>query len=155
MQGDPAVTKSLNDTLLLEITFFEVVHGEEHVWKRKKYKGLRAWYDRRVDGSRERRRWLTDRLFELDSPATIAVRPTVVSPADAPEAILAATQALAQELLASYQAGYVTAESVGDSVTADGFCDRSEEVEKLVGKLEAIAGQIADIGLALFLSEQL
>lgn len=152
MTGDPAVTRAINDTLLIEITLFEVVHAQEHVFQRRKYKGLRCWYDGQVGASRDRRRWLTDRLFRLDAPATIAMRETVVSPADAPESIMAVTMALAQELLASYQAGYVTAESAGDNVTADGLCDLQKDVEQLVGTLEAFAGQIADIGLPAFLA---
>lgn len=155
MQGDPAVTQALNASLMLELTMFEVVHAYEHVFERRKYKSLQKWLDREVDHSRDRRRWLTDRLFRLDSPATISVRSTVVTPTDGPESILAATMALAQELLASYQAGYVTAESAGDNVTADGLCDLQADVEKLVGALEAIAGQIADIGLAAFLSTKI
>ncbi len=155
MQGDPSVTQALNATLLLEITFFEVVHAQEHAFKRRKYKKLRSWYDGQVGASRGRRRWLTDRLFDLDAPATISMRAATVSPADKPDALLAATQALAEELLASYHAGYVTADSAGDSVTADGFCDRIDDVEDLVGALEAFAAQIEDMGLAQWLSEKL
>jgi bacterioferritin (cytochrome b1) len=155
MQADPSVAQALNDTLLLEITFFEVTHAQEHVWKRKKYKGLRDWYDGQVHDSRERRRWLTDRLFKLDAPATIAMRSTTVSPADTPEAILAATLTAAQELLSSYQSGYVTAESAGDNVTADEFCSQQKNVESLVGCLEAFAGQIDDMGISEFLGEMM
>jgi bacterioferritin (cytochrome b1) len=155
MQADPAVASALNDSLLLEITFFEVVHAQEHVFRRKKYKDLRSWYDGHVDKSRTRRRWLTDRLFRLDAPATIAMRSTVVNPADAPEFILAATMTAAQELLASYQAGHLTAGSAGDCVTAYGLCDLVKDVEGLVGCLESFAGQIEDVGIQQFLAQKI
>ncbi len=48
MQADPAVASALNAMLALEITFFEVTHAHEHVFKRRKYKKLREWYDGQV-----------------------------------------------------------------------------------------------------------
>ena len=85
----------------------------------------------------------------------IAMRSTSVDSDDKPEAILAQTLALAQELLAGYQAGHVTAGSAGDCVTAYGFCDRVKDVEKLVGCLEAFAGQIEDVGISEFLGQRI
>lgn len=155
MQADPSVAAALNATLALEITFFEVVHAYEHVFKRRKYKKLREWFDDIVSDSRGRRRYLTDRLFKLDSPASIGMGSAVVNPAEKVEAILSSTLGLAQALLASYQAGYVTAESAGDNVTADGFCDLQADVESLVGSLEAFAGQIEEVGLSVWLGEKL
>jgi bacterioferritin (cytochrome b1) len=155
MQADPSVSEALNASLMIEITMFEVIHAQEHVFMRKKYNGLKKWYDRQVDKSRDRRRWLTDRIFRLDGPAAIAMRATAVDPNDKPEAILAATLALAQELLSSYQAGHATADSAGDTVTAYWFVDLQKDVEKLVACLEAFAGQIEDVGISEFLGQKI
>jgi bacterioferritin (cytochrome b1) len=155
MQADPAIASALNDLLFLELTFFELIHAQEHAFRRKKYKSLVKWYDKQVAGSRDRRRWLTDRLFRLDAPATVGMRPMEVDARESAESILAATMALAQELLSGYQAGHVAAGSAGDCVTAYGFCDRVKDVEGLVGCLEAFAAQIEDVGISEFLGQRI
>ena len=130
MQGDAQVLKSLNDVFFLETTVFEVVHAIEHVFQGRKYKGLRHWYDGQVDDSRCRRRYLTDRTFELGGNLTVAIRSTSIDPRTAPETFLAETLTLAQELLTAYQSAYEVAENARDNVTADELCDLQEEVEE-------------------------
>jgi bacterioferritin (cytochrome b1) len=151
MQGDVAVIKALNDVFALEVTLFESVHAWEHVFQRRKYRCLRKWYDKEVKRSRDRRRYLTDRCFELDGVLMLQVRPMLFNPSDTPEAIFAATSALAGELLTAYQSAYGTAEKAGDNRTADKLCGHQGDVEDLVLDLEAFTAQIADMGLSEFL----
>ena len=151
MQGDPSVIDSLNAVAQCEITVFEVSHAFEHVFQARKYKGLTKWFDKQVKKSRDRRRYLTDRTFELGGSFVIQLMGWVVDPKQPPEAILQTAQDLFTTLLAAYQAAYVTAESSGDSTTAAELCDLQESVESALLDLEAFAGEIADVGLGLFL----
>jgi bacterioferritin (cytochrome b1) len=137
---------ALNAVLFIEITAHEVFHAWEHVMKRRKYKKIEKWYDDANADSRSRRRYLENRLFELDSPATIAMRPTVVEPSAAIAAVFSMSSALANELLAAYQAAYQAAEAAGDNTTSEELCEQQEEVEDLIIDLEAFAGQISDLG---------
>jgi bacterioferritin (cytochrome b1) len=155
MTGDPAVIQALNDVFTLEVTTFEVIHAFEHVFQHRKYKCLRRWYDKQVCHSRGRRRYLTDRCFDLDGMLTVQLKTTTVDPKSPPEAILTATLALALDLLAAYHSGYEIAEDKGDNVTADGLCDLQKEVEDFILTLEAFAGEIADLGLQAFLASKL
>lgn len=155
MTGDPAVLKALNDVFALEVTCFEVVHAFEHVFERRKYKCLKKWFDKQVDHSRDRRRFLTDRCFALDGVLLVTLRSTTVDPKQAPEEILTATLALATELLAAYRSAYELAESKEDNGTADELCSLQKDVEETVLTLEAFAGQIADVGLQAFLATKI
>jgi len=155
MQGDPSVLATLNALFALEVSVFEITHAYEHVMERKRYKRLQKWFDCEVDQSRDRRRYLTDRVFALDGALNLTVPPAVIDPNQKTESYLSATLSLLTSLLDAYQSGYESVEAAGDSVTADALCGFLSTIQNTIGKLESFLGQIQELGLSAFLSQKI
>jgi bacterioferritin (cytochrome b1) len=151
----PGVVDALNTLLKLEITLHECEHGWEKVWQCLGYKGLRKYYDKCTDVSRDHRRYLSKRIIRFGGTLKIESVSMDIDPATPVRDVLATSLGFARTVLEAYRMAYQTIEDAGDATTADDICDMTKEMECMVFKLEAFERQIEDIGIQEWLAEHL
>ena len=155
MLGDPGVVATLNTLNQAEVSLHEVGHAWEKVFECLKYKRLRKWVDSDVvGGSRVRRRYLEKRIIRLGGSIDVALSPATVDPKASVAEILTAAFTAAVDLWRLYQSSYEAVYAAKDWPTADDLVGLQKGVESLIFDLEAFQRQIADVGVQLWLADQ-
>ena len=152
MKADPKVIASLQRALQITITTHEVDKVYRRVAKRRKYKGLRKWFNKSADASGEWRWCIEGILAGYNEPITVTLNDHKVDTTANMISYLTDQGARAVELRKLYHEAYEIAENSGDSTTASKMCDLQDEAECQIRCLEAFSGQINDMGAGVWLS---
>jgi bacterioferritin (cytochrome b1) len=145
LDGSDDLITALKNILEAEEELFGWAHNQEHYFEHTSWCKLAEIFDKKVDGARERRRPILDRIFDLGGE----IEGVETEPVDALEQLLARFERL--HMLCKH--AYDPAEEADDYVTTKILAENQACLEKHIEKLTAKLAQRKPLGDQLWLEK--
>jgi hypothetical protein len=155
MNADAAVIAALQAAHDLEATASEKWHKQEHQWKNgeTKYPKLGKYFDRRHKEAYQRQHDLRKHMMRLGATVDTTLGDTGYTD-DVKEAFTDAC-GLLDKLSEAHEAVRVAAKEAGDRDTIEAFHGVTHDLRKIYKHGEQKLRQVDDLGVPMFLSQQL